>query len=470
MCRKPVAGSFCAGSLYKKYIHIEDLSFRFRLQLSFRCALIPSTNMQRVLPCVVRLERRGKLLIQGCDVYIGHAWSKGGWQLPRSLWCNDFRIGSWHNSEVITQKYEEYVRNSPELFDSLDDLTGKVLGCWCKRATEAKKTCHGEVLIKLWKDRFPNYQEQTELWRTQYFPEGKDDTKLKVLRKKATAPQKRKATEEKAAPEAPKKKVRKVMKQFRNQTTHPEGVRYSGSVHAWPLVDHEWNPHTIWIDEAGMGCWAGPLHVGGTVILPGFDLQGIHDSKILKPHEREAVYEKLLQDPHIIWHVEAVPNTKVDELKLGGAWRYAIRRVITALKTRVEQTHPEITLDQVILDGNKTVLETDVPVTPIPKADRLYAGVSAASVLAKVSRDRYMTNIAPQYPEYFEIFTQGHGYRHSAKHDELIQAGKYTDLHRKSYKPLKDLLEKGVLVKVDQRKRTPPKVLTMDGSVKVVSE
>jgi ribonuclease HII len=332
------------------------------------------------------------------------------------------------------------------------------------------------VLVKLWKEQFPEHSESPELWRTHYFPEGKDDTKVKVLRKKrTTVTRKRKAVSEskddsKDDSKVVAKKPRKNRKTFRNQTTHPQGVRYSSTDHTWPVLDHEWNPRTIWIDEAGMGCWAGPLHVGGTVLLPGFDIQGIHDSKLLKEHEREAVYEKLLKDPHIIWHVESVPNTKVDELKLGEAWRYAIRRVITALKTRVETEHPEITLDQVILDGNKTVLETDIPVTPIPKADRLYAGVAAASVLAKVSRDKYMAKVAPQYPEYFEIFTKGHGYRHSAKHDELVKAGKYTDLHRKSYNPLRDLLQKGVLIRADRKANTPPKVLTLQGPMAVVGD
>ena len=228
-------------------------------------------------------------------------------------------------------------------------------------------------------------------------------------------------------------------------------------------MDHDWNSDTIWIDEAGMGCWAGPLHVGGTVILPGFNLQGLHDSKLLKEHERTLAYDTLINDPHIIWHVESVPNTIIDEMSLGQAWRYAIRKVITALKRKVEESHPEISLEKVVLDGNKTVLDTDVPVTPITKADRLYSGVSAASILAKVSRDRYMCKVAPQYPEYCEIFEKGHGYYHSAKHDELIRAGKYTDLHRKSYNPLKSLLSNGVKVVRPKAPTSPPRVLTLQG-------
>jgi ribonuclease HII len=96
---------------------------------------------------------------------------------------------------------------------------------------------------------------------------------------------------------------------------------------------------------------------------------------------------------------------------------------------------------QVILDGNKTVDNTEVPITPVIKADRLITGVSAASILAKVSRDDYMKNIADQYPlEFRDIFIKGKGYRYNKSHDELIKKGIYTNLHRKSYNPLRTVL------------------------------
>jgi ribonuclease HII len=163
-----------------------------------------------------------------------------------------------------------------------------------------------------------------------------------------------------------------------------------------------------------------------------------------------------------------VSSEKVDELKLGGAWKYAIRRVIDALVNKVKQAHPEVELRKVVLDGNKTVDQTSLPIEPVPRADRLYAGVSAASILAKFSRDHYMKERAPHYPEFYEIFSKGHGYRHTAKHRELLEAGKFTDMHRQSYDPLKSLLHKGLVVhKVTKRPPSPVTVLTLHGPEEV---
>lgn len=428
--------------------------------------------IRRVAPCVVKLKRKGRMLYQGCDLYIGNAWEKQGWKLPQSKWYNDFRVGKWSNTEDMMQQYETHVRSKPELMASLDELTGKVLGCWCKMPHETQRMCHGDILIKLWKEAFPDHEEVKGLWHSHFHENGLDEGHLKVKRQKKKVPskKKRKPSDQKGDDKDDEelvvrpKKVRKTpQKKYRTQVTNPEGARFGGATHPWPKIKHEWNSYTIWIDEAGMGPWAGPLHVAGTVLLPGFNLQGIHDSKILKQHEREALYEKLLLDHHIVWHVESVPNTKIDELKLGEAWRYGIRRVISSLKQRMEREHPDMKITQVILDGNKPVDNTDIPVTTAISADRLYAGVAAASILAKVSRDRLMSELAPKYPKFQDIFAKGHGYRHSETHDILIRDGIFTDLHRKSFNPLRSLLEQGIVVRHSRKPNSAVKVLTLEG-------
>ena len=100
------------------------------------------------------------------------------------------------------EKYEHTIRHTPEFMTRLDELTGKVLGCWCKMPGESKKTCHGDVLVKIWKEYFPDHDVVPELWRTHYFPEGKNDKKMKVLRMK-----KRKASVDK---KKPAKKTQKI--------------------------------------------------------------------------------------------------------------------------------------------------------------------------------------------------------------------------------------------------------------------
>jgi ribonuclease HII len=400
-----------------------------------------------IAPVVVRLLRKGNAVFQGCDVYIGQEWRKGGWNLPESQWVNPFRITVFHDSNEIMKRYESLVRDS-QLFAQLDTLSGKVLGCWCKMPDEERKTCHGDVLVKLWKEVFPEHVDDPDLWKKHYYPEGQ------VLGKRAQP-------KSSALKEPQPKKDRKL---YRDQSTHPDGLKFEGELNPWPSVSIASNEYSIYVDEAGMGCLAGPLHIGGTVLLPGFAMQGIHDSKLLKEHEREKRYDELLICPQMLHHVEIVSNVEIDKMHLGQAWRYGIRKLVKNLIQQVKDKYPQMKLTQIILDGNKTVDDIDLPVHPHPKADRLFAGVAAASILAKVSRDRYMISVAPQYPGFDEIFAHGQGYMHSVKHSDLIKAGKYTDLHRKSYNPLRDLLEHGHLKRVKPlpaKSNSPIRVLTL---------
>jgi ribonuclease HII len=399
-----------------------------------------------VLPCLVRLQRQGKKMYQDCDIYIGREWTKNDWNLSRSKWYNE----SIENSLVL---YEKYIRETPELYHSLDELSGKILGCWCGPAEKTK--CHGNVLITLWKEKFPEFIEHPYLWKSKYYPEGY----VEVIEKKKKESKKRKSNVVLTDATCPKK-PRVSLKKLRNQKTKPDGIKLAGTLHPWPVLNHEWNSHTIWIDEAGMGCWAGPLHVAGVYLLPGFDIEGLHDSKLLREDERKDIYEKLVRNKHIIYHIEKMSNQDIDAMKLGGAWKEAIRRIVSKLQQQVESTHSEVKITRVILDGNKTVSGTAVEITPVTSADRLYAGVSAASILAKVSRDEFMSSIAHKYPEYSDIFKNGHGYRHSKHHDDLIKEGIYTDLHRKSFNPLKTKLLKPH-IHVVKTSNSPIKVFTL---------
>jgi len=93
---------------------------------------------------VVKIQRRDGKVIQDCDVYIGRAVARGGWQLPGSKWANPFSIAKYGSAEKVVQLYEEYLVSKPDLMASLPELQGKVLGCWCKPGP-----CHGDVLVKM---------------------------------------------------------------------------------------------------------------------------------------------------------------------------------------------------------------------------------------------------------------------------------------------------------------------------------
>jgi hypothetical protein len=110
-----------------------------------------NVSHQMIPPTVVRLKRSKGEIVQGCDVYIGRAMCMGGWQLSTSPWHNPFKIDNANpdsRNQVITQ-YEEYLRNNQELQAKLVDLSGKVLGCWCK-----PDACHGDIIVKHFCEKF----------------------------------------------------------------------------------------------------------------------------------------------------------------------------------------------------------------------------------------------------------------------------------------------------------------------------
>lgn len=96
---------------------------------------------------VVHIQRKGGQIVQDCDVYIGRAVSRGGWNLPQSKWANPFTIAKEGSVERAIEAYESHLLKSPELMASLGELRGKVLGCWCKPGP-----CHGDILAK-WADK-----------------------------------------------------------------------------------------------------------------------------------------------------------------------------------------------------------------------------------------------------------------------------------------------------------------------------
>jgi len=90
----------------------------------------------------------------GYDVYIGRGSPRR--RLPESIWANPFKISEGRSRAQVLTLYEEHVRSSPELLARLAELEGKRLGCWCKTADAPDTPCHGDVLVKLLKERMPH--------------------------------------------------------------------------------------------------------------------------------------------------------------------------------------------------------------------------------------------------------------------------------------------------------------------------
>ena len=106
-----------------------------------------ATNV-KVLPSVVRIRRSKGVVVQGCDTYIGRAFSYGGWNLVRSKWANPFSIKEAGSVQAAVEQYRDHILQSPRLLSALNELEGKTLGCWCKPGP-----CHGDVLVELFQER-----------------------------------------------------------------------------------------------------------------------------------------------------------------------------------------------------------------------------------------------------------------------------------------------------------------------------
>ena len=179
------------------------------------------------------------------------------------------------------------------------------------------------------------------------------------------------------------------------------------------------------IDEAGRGPWAGPLVVGA-VVLGGAEIMGLNDSKKLNKKVREAL-EVEIHEKASAWALGWVSAKELDDIGMSEALRLATRRA-------VEQIH--VPYHEIIIDGTVNFLKGTAKgeyVTALPKADALIPSVSAASVIAKVARDRYMADLDDAYLGYGFAKHAGYGV---VAHRAAIERLCVTPEHRLSFAPL----------------------------------
>ena len=181
------------------------------------------------------------------------------------------------------------------------------------------------------------------------------------------------------------------------------------------------------VDEAGRGPLVGPV-VAAAVILPeGYNLKGLNDSKQLSEKQRNLFFEYIKRDA-ISVGVGIVSAKEIDEINILEASRKAMNIALDNL---------DVKPDYILTDAMK--LDRDTPVLPIIHGDALSLNIAAASVIAKVTRDKIMVEYGALHPEY--EFERHKGYP-TKKHLELMQKYGILDEYRKTYKPVKDLLEK----------------------------
>lgn len=184
------------------------------------------------------------------------------------------------------------------------------------------------------------------------------------------------------------------------------------------------------IDEAGRGPWAGPV-TAGAVILPLDEkclqeLAGVRDSKQLTEKKRDWLYE-VIKEVAIDWQVAHIFAEEIDALGILVATKKAMR-------TAVEQLSPMA--DALVIDAVK-LSDWEIPQVSLIKGDQRSLSIAAASIMAKVSRDRLMRDMEEKYPNYG--FAQHKGYG-TKKHREALSVMGPCEIHRKSYKPIQTLL------------------------------
>lgn len=182
---------------------------------------------------------------------------------------------------------------------------------------------------------------------------------------------------------------------------------------------------TVGIDEVGRGCWAGPL-VAGAVLLAA-PIEGLRDSKKLSAKRRRELAEQI--------HAEAlavglgwVDAATIDRVGITTAVKWAMERALEQIEHAYEN---------VIIDGHINFLEHLPHTQALIKADDTVPAASAASIVAKVARDQYMLDITAKYPQYGFDKHVGYG---TALHLHKLQQYGVSDLHRRSFKPIKALL------------------------------
>ena len=181
------------------------------------------------------------------------------------------------------------------------------------------------------------------------------------------------------------------------------------------------------VDEVGRGPLVGPV-VAACVILPNeFNLDGLTDSKKLSEEKRNYFFEEIKKQS-ISYGIGIIDEKKIDEVNIYEATKLAMKEAINNCKIKP---------DYVLTDAMK--LDLDIPMTPIIKGDLKSITISAASVIAKVTRDRMMYELDKKYPMY--DFKNNVGYP-TKKHLEAIDKYGIIKEHRKSYGPVREYLEK----------------------------
>lgn len=187
-----------------------------------------------------------------------------------------------------------------------------------------------------------------------------------------------------------------------------------------------WDQQIPWIaglDEAGRGAWAGPVVAAAVIFKPYTELPSIDDSKKVSPGKREILFDLILETA-VVYHIGIIDSDKIDEVNILEASVLAMQEAVGGLS---------IAPSFLLIDGNRGI-GLPIPQKVLVKGDARSMTIGAASILAKVSRDRLMAKLESSYPLF--QFSRHKGYGTKVHQAELAKHGP-TPIHRFSFEPVR---------------------------------
>ena len=181
------------------------------------------------------------------------------------------------------------------------------------------------------------------------------------------------------------------------------------------------------VDEAGRGPLVGSVVAAAVILDPNNPIEGLNDSKKLSEKKREKLFVEI-QEKALAWAIAEASHEEIDQINILQASLLAMRRAVEALHLQPEH---------VLVDGNKVPQGLTMSCDAVVGGDALHAEISAASILAKVTRDREMVVLDRQYPHFG--FAKHKGYPTKAHFEAIAEHG-VIDQHRRSYAPVKKVL------------------------------
>ncbi len=173
------------------------------------------------------------------------------------------------------------------------------------------------------------------------------------------------------------------------------------------------------VDEAGRGPLAGPVFAAAVILPESIQIEGLDDSKKLSEKKREMLFE-IIKEKAVAYYIASASVEEIEELNILNATMLAMTRAVKGIAVA----------DYAIIDGNRTPASLEIPCKAIVKGDSLSMSIAAASVLAKVSRDRLMLKLNEEYPNYNFKKHKGYG---TKEHIENIKTYGPCAVHRLSF-------------------------------------